>query len=48
MITRDELILKFMLALVSGIYAAGDSSFDPDDVFNDALVLANKYLENLA
>lgn len=46
--TRDELILDFMLALASGLYAAQDyAPADSEDIYNDALGLANEYLKHL-
>ena len=48
--TRQELILDFMLALVSGLYVGrptGISAFVIDSLYTDAANLADKYLENV-
>jgi hypothetical protein len=44
--TRQELILDFMLALTKGIYASETMWVKPEEVYNDACMLADKYLEN--
>jgi hypothetical protein len=44
--TRQELILEFMLALASGIYASSTQWIQPEEVYNDACLLVDQYLEN--
>jgi hypothetical protein len=45
--TRQELILDFMLALAAGIYASEPMWVKPEDLYNDACLMADKYLENV-
>jgi len=45
--TRQELILEFMLALASGIYASAAISAKSEEIYNNACRLADKYLENV-
>ena len=48
--TRQELILDFMLALASGVYARESYSLHPESlvwIYEDAERLADKYLENV-
>tara|TARA_R110002126_G_scaffold9705_1_gene43412 strand:+ start:484 stop:621 length:138 start_codon:yes stop_codon:yes gene_type:complete len=42
--TRQELILDFMLALATNIYAS--QWRNPEEVYNDACLLVDQYLEN--
>jgi hypothetical protein len=45
--TRQELILEFMLALAAGIYATETQWTNPTEVYNDACLLADTYLEKM-
>jgi hypothetical protein len=45
--TRQELILDFMLALSSGIYASENKWVQPKELYDDACRLADSYLENV-
>ena len=45
--TRQELILDFMLALASGVYATEARWIKPDEMYSDAVAYVDKYLENI-
>lgn len=45
--TRQELILDFMLALSAGIYASENQWVKPKELYDDACMLADTYLENV-